>query len=418
MDQSLSSLIAWADGVAAACLLPLAVWVLLSGLDDLFVLATFLRTRLVPLPSAGAPNERSIAIFVPCWQEHRVISDMVEHNISAIRYVRYSFFIGAYPNDEPTIDTIRQLEQRHPNVHLCLCPHDGPTSKADCLNWIYQRMLLYEEEHDGHFDIILTQDAEDIIHPEALSEIDKHAGEYDFIQVPVLPLRTPMRGLTHGLYCDDFAEAHTKDLPARQALGGFIPSAGVGTGYTREALELLATRESNRVFEPSCLTEDYENGFRLHMAGCRQLFLPIRFAAGAPLATREYFPQTFSGAVRQRTRWVTGIAFQAWERHGWAGGWRQIYWLWRDRKSLIGYPVSLVSNLLFAYGGGTFLAATTPVRNGAWPATSPARSSWGCWGRRWHCSSSICPPVPPARPGCTAGGSQWACPSGWPGATD
>ncbi|MCP5110952.1 MAG: glycosyl transferase family protein, partial [bacterium] len=357
MDESIFNLIDWADALVAFSLLPLAVWILLSGLDDLFVLAVYLRTRIQPPPVSGDPRERAIAIFVPCWNEHAVISDMVEHNISAIRYPRYSFFIGAYPNDEPTIDAIRQLEERHPNVHLCLCPHEGPTSKADCLNWIYQRMLLYEDEHDGHFDIILTHDAEDIIHPESLREVDRYAGDFDFVQIPVLPLKTHLGNLTHGLYCDDFAECHTKDLPVRQSLGGFIPSSGVGTGYTREALELLATRESNRIFEPSCLTEDYENGFRLHAAGCRQLFLPIRFVAGSPMATREFFPQSFAMAVRQRTRWMTGIACQTWERHGWSGGWKQVYWLWRDRKSVIGYPVSLLSNLLFAYGGATGIAA-------------------------------------------------------------
>ena len=67
--------------------------------------------------------------------------------------------------------------KRHPNVHLAVCPHDGPTSKADCLNWIYQRMILYEEEHGVQFDIIVTHDAEDIIDPDALlGSITTHSG--------------------------------------------------------------------------------------------------------------------------------------------------------------------------------------------------------------------------------------------------
>ena len=346
------------DAVVAACVVALAVWIVLSGLDDLFVLGVFLRSRRRrgPVAEESAP-ERMIAILVPCWNEHGVIGDMVEHNLSAIRYGHYSFFVGAYPNDEPTIDAVRQLEERHPNVHLALCPHDGPTSKADCLNWIYQRLLLYEEEHAARYDLVLTHDAEDLIHPESLTEINRYAGTYDFIQIPVLPLPTPLRRLTHGLYCDDFAECHTKDLPARQAFGAFLPSSGVGTAYSRAALDKLAVSESNRIFEPSCLTEDYENGFRLAQAGCRQLFLPIRFAAGAPMATRELFPQTFRNAVRQRTRWATGIIFQTWERHGFSGSFRQVYWLWRDRKALLGHPVGLVANMVFAYGCLTSWAA-------------------------------------------------------------
>lgn len=364
------------DSRVALCLVWLAVWILLSGLDDLFVLLVFLRCAFRPAPpvTLNPLIETSIAVFVPCWLEDRVIGDMVEHNISAIRYSNYAFFLGVYPNDEPTVDAVRRLESCHARVHVSLCPHDGPTSKADCLNWIYQRMLLYEEEHDARFDLILTHDAEDLIHPEALAEANRHAASYDFIQLPVLPLPTRFPGLTHALYADDFAESHTKDLVARQALGGFIPSSGVGTACRREALEALAAAESNRIFEPSCLTEDYENGIRLHRAGRRQLFVPIRFSGGAPLATREYFPDSFRQAVRQRARWVTGIAFQSWERHGWMTQARQRYWLWRDRKSVVGYPVSLIANLLFGYGAATWAAA---------------RISGADWGLRRHLDQPV-----------------------------
>lgn len=347
------------DSAVAVCLIPLATWIAVSGLDDLFVLAVYLRSlRSSPPPSAPAVGaEKPIAVFVPCWQEHSVIGDMLEHNISTIRYSNYVFFIGVYPNDEPTIDAVRHVESRHTRVRVALCPHDGPTSKADCLNWIYQRMLLYEEEKGARFDVVLTHDAEDLIDPAALIEVNRLAEEYGFIQLPVLPLETPPWQLTHGLYCDDFAECHTKDLAARQALGGFLPSSGVGTGYRRDVLATLAESDSNRVFDPGCLTEDYENGLRIHRSGFRQIFLPFRRRAAGQVATREYFPRKFRQSVRQRTRWVTGIVFQTWERHGWSVGARQLYWLLRDRKSLVGYPVSLLSNLVTFYGIATWMLA-------------------------------------------------------------
>ena len=50
------------------------------------------------------------------------------------------------------------------------------------------------------------------------------------------------------------------------------------------------------------------------------------------VATREFFPQTWHSALRQRTRWVTGIALQGWSRFGWRGKPGELYWLWRDRK--------------------------------------------------------------------------------------
>ncbi len=350
-----------ADQLAVWMLAPLGLLILLNGLDDLVVdlmwayywlRRVLLRRPPVPLPTEAdldSTPEKRIAVFVPLWHEHEVISDMLAHNISAVRYRNYHFFVGVYPNDRLTVDAVQAASRRFVNVHEAICPHDGPTSKPDCLNWIFQRMLLYEEVNGVEFDIVLTHDAEDLMHPESLRWINHYSSSYGFVQIPVLALRTPALELTHGVYCDEFAEFQTRDLPVRNRMGSFVPSSGVGTAYAREAIELLASTNSNRVFDPGCLTEDYENGYRLHQLGIRQFFVPI--AGGAsPIATREFFPRRLASAIRQRTRWVTGIALQGWELHGWSGGWRQVFWLWRDRKGLFASPLSLLTNLVCAYG--------------------------------------------------------------------
>jgi adsorption protein B len=283
---------------------------------------------------------------------------MLEHNLAAIRYPDYHFFAGCYPNDGETQDAVRTLAERFPQVHLALCPHPGPTSKADCLNWIYQHLLMFEESRGQRFDLVVIHDAEDLIHPEELSWINYYAARYDFVQTPVLALATPLREGIHGIYCDEFAENHTRDMTVRAALGSFVPSCGVGTGYRRDALARLAHASSNRLFDPEALTEDYENGLRLFRLGCSQAFVPIsRVASGDDglVATRELFPNTFNAALRQRTRWVTGIALQGWQRFGWSGSLREIYWLWRDRKGLLANPLSLAANVVFAYGLATAL---------------------------------------------------------------
>lgn len=351
------------DSLIAACLPALAAWILVSGFDDLFLdlacLAAWIRRRMRREPSGTPPEEpgpeKPLAIFLPLWHEHGVIGRMLEHNLAAIRYGNYAVFVGCYPNDPLTAAAVREAAARFPNVHLALCPHDGPTSKADCLNWIYQRMLLHERERCVRFEVVLIHDAEDLIHPDELRWIAYYSRNYGMVQIPVLPLRTPLHRLTHGVYCDEFAEYQTKDMPARGLLGGFIPSNGVGTGYTRRALELLAEAHENRIFDPASLTEDYENGIRLNRLGCPQLFVPIHMRAGQPVATRELFPERFGSALKQRTRWVMGNSLQAWERHGWQGGLRQVYWLWRDRKGLAGNPISALSNVILAYGIGTWL---------------------------------------------------------------
>lgn len=345
------------DALAGAAITPLAIAILISGCDDLLVdlvwAASWVWERIGTRPSAVSKNlgqEKRIAIFVPLWKEHAVIRRMLEHNISAIDYANYDIFVGAYPNDDPTLEAVREIAARYQNVFLAVCPHQGPTSKADCLNWIYQRMLIHEEECGVGYQIVVTHDAEDIIHPQSLRLLGDHGDVFDMVQIPVLPLPTPPLEIVHGIYCDEFAESQTKDMRVRQTMRSFTPSSGVGTGYSREALDKLAMASNNCVFEPVCLTEDYENGMRLHQFGCPQIFVPLE----AGVATREYFPRDLCGAIRQRTRWMTGIALQTWERHGWRGSLGDVYWLWRDRKGLVGNPLSFLTNIVFVYSLATF----------------------------------------------------------------
>jgi bacteriophage N4 adsorption protein B len=362
------------DHLIAVLLIPLACWVILNGIDDMVVdiaaLTACVRQRLSHDAAARIPSEaeldsvpaQRIAVFVALWKEHRVIRNMVENNASKIEYSNFDFFLGVYPNDTPTLVAVDETAKQYSNVHYAVCPHDGPTSKADCLNWIWQRMLLFEEETGVRFDMAVIHDAEDIIDPDALRWINYYGRRYDMVQIPVLALQTPMRELLHGIYCDDFAESQFKDMRARQLLGGFMPSTGVGTGFSRRALEMLAGRADGRVFEPACLTEDYEIGVRVYALGLRQKYVPILIRHGRPIATREYFPRTFSTAVSQRSRWVMGIALQSWEFHSARETLRHWYWFWRDRKGLLGNLLTPLMNLLFLYGGATWAMASAMHR--------------------------------------------------------
>jgi adsorption protein B len=173
-----------------------------------------------------------------------------------------------------------------------------------------------------------------------------------------------LREISHGVYCDEFTEYQFKDMMARGVLGGFIPSCGVGTAFSRKAVEALAARNQNRIFEPGSLTEDYENGFRVHAMGMRQKFMPIQFQDGRPIATREYFPRKFGRAVRQRSRWVTGNTLQTWEYHSARETFRYAYWFWRDRKGLVGNLATPLTNILFLYGASTL--AWAQATHGTW----------------------------------------------------
>jgi adsorption protein B len=345
-----------------------AIWLLISGLDDLLLDLAYFCLWLLSIRSGAertaAPSEsdlrkaprKRIAVFIPLWREHEVIRQMIEHNTAAHGYDRCDFFVGVYRNDSETLAAAEELEARFPAVHVAVCPREGPTSKADNLNSIFEAMRGFESARQVCFDIVVTHDAEDIIHPEELRWINYYSGRFDMIQIPVLPLRTPVRELLHGVYCDEFADYQTKELPARQFLGGFLPSCGVGTGYSRRALDRMGAAHGGRVFEPKCLTEDYESGFRLRSLGYRQALAPMAWRDGEVVATRAYFPRSFAAAVRQRTRWMMGISLQSWELHGWSDTLSHLYWFWRDRKGLVGAVVGPVAYSVSFFGAAEWYA--------------------------------------------------------------
>jgi bacteriophage N4 adsorption protein B len=339
----------------------LSILLLISGLDDCIPLCICLfseiKTGLRKLAGktdlqaeAKVTGERRIAIFVPCWRESAVIGNMVRHNLAAIRYQNFDFFLGVYPNDPDTITVAARLGREFHNVHIARCPDPGPTSKADCLNRIYERMELVEDESGVSFDTVVLHDAEDLIHPQALALINRERARFEMVQVPVLPLKTGVGDVTHGVYCDEFSEFQMIDMRARELSRSFIPSNGVGTGFAREVLDRLARERNYQVFDVASLTEDYAIGVHIHAMGYRQHFAPLHRGKQDFVATREFFPRTMRTAICQRTRWVTGIALQCWERQGWRGPWRTKYWFWRDRKGVITNPLSVVANVLFIAG--------------------------------------------------------------------
>ena len=94
---------------AAAFLLPLAVYILISGLDDLILDALWVRRLLKGSwkPAFSTPvveQEKRLAVWLPLWQEAEVIGPMLEHNLAAVAYAKWEIFIGCYPNDDATID--------------------------------------------------------------------------------------------------------------------------------------------------------------------------------------------------------------------------------------------------------------------------------------------------------------------------
>ena len=141
--------------------LALAVIILVSGLDDLFIdvvywlrrvwraLTVYGRHKRFDPQTLHQLDEKPLAIMVPAWQEHGVIGKMAELAATTLDYENYHIFVGTYPNDAQTQREVEQVQARFPNVHKVVCVRPGPTSKADCLNNVLDAIFQFEKRAGG-----------------------------------------------------------------------------------------------------------------------------------------------------------------------------------------------------------------------------------------------------------------------------
>ncbi len=353
-----------------------AIGLLIGGIDDLAIdllwlgivswrRSTVYRRHVRATAATLAPPDHPgrIAIFVPAWRESAVIGAMLAAALARIRHDDYRIYVGTYPNDPATIAAARALNDARVRVVTGVLP--GPTTKAECLNRLWAAMLLDERNSAVTFKAVVLHDAEDVIHPMELTLFDRLIERLDFIQLPVLPLVDAASRWVSGHYADEFAEAHGRLLAVREALGASIPSAGVGCAISRRALGWIARQAGGPPFDETSLTEDYEIGLRLGGFGGRAAFVAMPAAPGAPLvAVRAYFPATMDDAVRQKTRWMMGIALAGWDRLRWQGGLAERWMRLRDRRAVIAALILAVSYAALVLSLGCAIARI-PID---WPA--------------------------------------------------
>ncbi len=314
------------DAIARETMLFAAVGLLIGGLDDVLIDLVFLIRRVRqgggPRPSlATLVPPRSpgrIAVFVAAWDEVAVIGAMLATALERFDHPDYRIYVGLYPNDRGTIDAAAAVAERDPRIRLVIGTRPGPTTKADCLNTLWHALQRDDARTRVATKAIVLHDAEDVVHADELRIFDALIERHDYVQLPVLPLVKRGARLVSGHYADEFAEAHAKQLVVRTALGAGMPLAGTGCAITPDILALIAAGRGGDPFDASSLTEDYELGLRMADLGARGLFARIDDSRGGIVGVRAFFPATIDSAVRQKTRWMTGIALAGWDRTGWA----------------------------------------------------------------------------------------------------
>jgi bacteriophage N4 adsorption protein B len=347
------------DAAAREATLFAALWFVIGGLDDLLVDLIYAVRRIggwrlaAPVLDSALPPGR-IAVFVPAWDESRVIGTMLRAALTRFDHPDYRIYVGTYPNDRDTVRAVADVAREDERVRLVVGGSPGPTTKADCLNRLW-RALLRDERADGvAVSAIALHDAEDVVHPLELQVFAHCLLTHAAVQLPVLPIRHPRSRFVSGHYLDDFTESHGKAMVVRQAVGAGMPFAGVGCAIRRDVLARLAKLRGGSPFDADSLTEDYELGLAIAAMGGRTWLARVREPAdGQLIAVRAYFPHRFEAAVRQKTRWTIGIALAGWDRTGWS---RTLHigdhWMrMRDRRATLAMPVLAIAYLAMLLGG-------------------------------------------------------------------
>jgi bacteriophage N4 adsorption protein B len=286
------------------------------------------------------------AIFVPAWDEATVIGSMIARAKHSYRHHEFVIFMGIYPNDQATLEALQVYEGN--DLAITINAKTGPTSKGDALNTAWSGMLAHEQSSGASFDYIVLHDAEDVICSREPDVFALFGQSHDFMQLPVVPIPVAHSRWVAGHYCDEFAEAHLKSLVTRGQFKGSIPSAGVGTAIKRSLIGRIAHIRGGLPFSPDSLTEDYELGLIASAEGHSAAFLRVEDpeCGGNIVCVRSRFPESISAAVRQKARWVAGIAFAGWDRMGWSANPWEAWMRWRDRRAMFE-----ASALVAGYGG-------------------------------------------------------------------
>jgi adsorption protein B len=179
-------------------------------------------------------------------------------------------------------------------------------------------MVRYERRHGIRFEILVVHDAEDLAHPHALR------------------LSIGFRESIKWSRCQSCRSPPASVIGRTGCTAMNSPSSSSKTSRSPGPCGLSSVQQRwNGLFFSIriALSEDYETNLRIVLR--RVPPNPVQLEKGGRWQRASFFPRQRRVAIRQRSRWVAGIALEAWERHGWRAPRRQWYWFWRHRKGLL-----------------------------------------------------------------------------------
>jgi len=207
----------WLTVVQHELLLFAAVFFLIGALDDLAVDFAWIWLKLTgradtPVVSRAQMQRRAldgrVAVFIPAWQEADVIGDTIAHTLAVWPQEKLRLYVGLYRNDPATLEAAMRGACGDARLRLVIHDNAGPTTKADCLNRLYDALRDDERRLGTPFACVLFHDAEDMVDPAGLGLLTSAIEDgVDFAQLPVEPLPQRGRDWLGSHYCEEVGGA-------------------------------------------------------------------------------------------------------------------------------------------------------------------------------------------------------------------
>ena len=251
-----SDILHWLAAFQGELLLFAGVFFLIGALDDLIVDICWLWLKLTGRARTAKinrfefqvrPLQGQVAVFIPAWQESAVIFDTIRHLLGAWPQSQLRLYVGVYRNDPATLEAAIASAKGDARLRLIIHDRDGPSTKAECLNRLYDAMCDDELRTGVRFEAVVFHDAEDMVDPAGLGLLDQAIEQgADFAQLPVEPLPQAAKDWLGSHYCEEFAEAHGKLMVVRGAVGAALPAAGVGMRCSTRGFGETGIRKGRR----------------------------------------------------------------------------------------------------------------------------------------------------------------------------
>ena len=115
---------------------------------------------------------------------------MLESTCDRLDYTNYDVFIGTYPNDEPTQFEVARAAFDRPRIQSRGLPQPRPDQQGRLPELGRRSGTASRSARSGkRYEILVLQDAEDVVHPLALKVFNRFVPEYDLSAAPGHPVR-------------------------------------------------------------------------------------------------------------------------------------------------------------------------------------------------------------------------------------